>query len=318
MTGLYETYFHFDGQTSAYQGKVRDTYEIDNQYLLFVTTDRISAFDQVLPEPIPYKGEILNQLAARFLGMSEAIVPNWLLEVPDPAVSFGRKCEPLPIEIIVRGYLCGSSLRAYQQGARHLSGEPLPSGMKAYDPFPEPLVTPTSKATSGHDEPISRSAIIQNGLVSEATYDQIEAYSRKLFQQGQAHANDQGLILADTKYEFGLYQGKVVLIDEVHTPDSSRYFYKEGFTDLVNKGEAPKQLSKEFVREWLMQEGFYGEPHQVLPTLDKERIQAIQQRYLELFHQLTGEEFTFSDRADVYNRIEKAVQQTISNWRSPA
>lgn len=318
MSGLYETHFQFDGQSSAYQGKVRDTYEIDNQYLLFVTTDRISAFDQVLPEPIPYKGEILNQLAARFLRMSEAIVPNWLLAVPDPAVAFGQKCEPLPVEIIVRGYLCGSSWRAYQQGATHLSGVPLPSGMKAYDPFPEPLVTPTIKATTGHDEPISRSAIIQNGLVSETTYDQIEAYSRKLFEQGQAHARDHGLILADTKYEFGLYQGEVVLIDEVHTPDSSRYFYQAGFTDLVNRGEAPKQLSKEFVREWLMEEGFYGEPHQVLPHLDKERIQAIQQRYLELFYQLTGEQFTFSDRSDVYNRIEKAVQQTISKWRSPA
>jgi phosphoribosylaminoimidazole-succinocarboxamide synthase len=314
--GLTYTNFHFPGQSSSYQGKVRDTYEINNQYLVFITTDRISAFDQILPEPIPYKGEILNQLAARFLTMSQSIVPNWLLEVPDPAVAFGLRCEPLPVEMIVRGYLCGSAWRAYQQGATQLSGEPLPSGMTAYDPFPEPLVTPTTKAQTGHDTPISREQILQDEILSEAVYDQLTTYSRQLFEQGQAHAQQQGLILADTKYEFGLYKGQVYLIDEVHTPDSSRYFYQDGFQELVKAGKAPRQLSKEFVREWLMTEGFTGEPGQSLPLMDKERIETIQQRYLELYEQLTGEAFSFSDRSNVHDRIANNVAYTIDRYQS--
>lgn len=316
MTGLYKTEFEFPGQTAFNRGKVRDNYEIDGQYLLTITTDRISAFDHVLPEPIPYKGEILNQLAAHFLEKSQDIVPNWLLKVPDPAVSFGRLCDPLPIEMIVRGYLCGSSWRAYQQGATHLSGKPLPNGMQAYEPFPEPLVTPTTKAASGHDEPISRSAILERGLISENIYDQLEYYSRKLFEQGQAFAQKQGLILADTKYEFGIYNGQVYLIDEVHTPDSSRYFYREGFSELVKQGHPPRQLSKEFVREWLMDEGFTGEPGEALPLMDSHRVQAIQKRYLELYEQLTGMTFQFSDRTNPMKRIEKAIQQTLDKWRS--
>lgn len=309
------TDFHFPGQSERYQGKVRDTYKIDQDYLVFITTDRISAFDQILPEPIPYKGEILNQLAARFLSMSQRIVPNWLLEVPDPAAAFGRRCEPLPVEMIVRGYLCGSAWRAYQQGATHLSGEPLPAGMSAYEPFPQPLVTPTTKAQSGHDEPLTRSEILRQGLLSADVYDQLASYSRQLFEQGQAHAQQQGLILADTKYEFGIYRGQVYLIDEIHTPDSSRYFYQDGFEELVEAGEAPRQLSKEFVREWLMAEGFTGEPGQSLPHMDEERVHTIQQRYVELFEQLTGEPFWFSDRSQLYDRIEQHVTQTLAQWR---
>lgn len=314
-SGLKATYYHFPGQTASYHGKVRDTYNIDNNFLVFITTDRISAFDQILPEPIPYKGEVLNQLAARFLEMSRRIVPNWLLEVPDPAVSFGLRCEPLPIEMIVRGYLCGSALRTYQQGATHLSGEPLPKGMQAYDAFPEPLVTPTTKAESGHDEPISRQTILEQGLLSETLYDQLADYSRKLFAQGSEHADSRGLILADTKYEFGLYQGEVYLIDEVHTPDSSRYFYQDGFEELVKSGDTPKQLSKEFVREWLMEQGYTGGPQQKLPTMDQDRVKAIQQRYVELYEQLTGEQFHFSDRSRTEDRIQNAVVDTINRWR---
>lgn len=315
MEGLYQTEFEFPGQTAFHRGKVRDSYEIDQQHLVVITTDRISAFDQVLPEPIPYKGEILNQLAAKFLQLTADIVPNWLLTVPDPAVSFGRLCEPLPIEMVVRGYLCGSAWRAYKEGATHLSGEPLPRGMKAYDAFPEPLLTPTTKAGSGHDEPVARSTILEQGWVDEKVYNQLEAYSRRLFERGQAHAQKQGLILADTKYEFGLYNDQVVLIDEVHTPDSSRYFYEDGFQVLVNQGEAPKQLSKEFVREWLMNEGFQGEPGQALPPMDHEKVMAIQQRYLELYEQLTGEDFSFSDRHATKSRIASAVEETLKQYR---
>lgn len=315
-TGLQYTNFTFPGQSGAYRGKVRDTYKIDQDYLVFITTDRISAFDQILPEPIPYKGEILNDLTARFLRESESIVPNWLLAVPDPAAAFGLNCEPLPVEMVVRGYLCGSALRAYQQGATRLSGNPLPKGLKPYDAFPQPLVTPTTKAQSGHDEPITRDAIIQQNLVNEAVYDQLVQYSLQLFEAGQAQASQQGLILADTKYEFGLYQDQIYLIDEVHTPDSSRYFYQDGFKERVQAGHAPKQLSKEFVREWLMSTGYTGDPGQQLPAMTEARIETIQQRYLELYEQLTGVAFHFSDRRDLHNRIANNVTHTVEQYRS--
>ena len=313
--GIKQTQFNLPGQTNFRKGKVRDVYEIDEKYIVAVTTDRISAFDRILPRPIPYKGEVLNLIAAKFLEMTKDIVPNWLLEVPDPAVSIGYKCEPLPIEMVIRGYLCGHAWREYKQGAAYLSGNPLPKGMKQFEPFPEPLVTPTTKAASGHDEDISREEIVNQGLLSAGLFDQLADYTKKLYTKGQEFASKRGLILADTKYEFGLYNGEVYLIDEVHTPDSSRYFYAEGFEELLKQGKSPKQLSKEFVREWLMSEGYQGEPGQQMPEMTDGKVDRIKDRYIELFEKVTGEEFPYSDRSDPEERIETNVKKALNRLR---
>ncbi len=310
-----ETDFKLPGQTHFYRGKVRDVYEIDGQYVVFVTSDRISAFDVILPRPIPYKGEVLNLLAAKFLKMTEDIVPNWLLDVPDPAVSIGKKCDPLPIEMVIRGYLCGHAWREYQAGATHISGNPLPEGMKQFEPFPEPLVTPTTKATSGHDEDISREEVIQQGLLSAELFDQLAELTRKLYQRGQEFAKGRGLILADTKYEFGLLEGEIILIDEIHTPDSSRYFYADGFERLLTEGRSPKQLSKEFVREWLMKKGYQGKKGQKIPEMHDDKVAEIKDRYIELYEEVTGEAFPFSDRNNLLGRIQENIEQALNKIR---
>lgn len=310
---IQETHFNLPNQTKTYSGKVRDLYEIEDRYLVAVATDRISAFDQVLPRPIPYKGEVLNLLAAKMLNQTTGIVPNWLVDVPDPAASIGLKCDPIPVEFIVRSYLCGHAWRVYESGATHLAGNVLPEGMKKYDPFPEPIVTPTIKAQSGHDEDISRDELISKGVLSPRMFDQLAQYARNLFLAGQQHARKQGLILADTKYEFGFFEDNVYLIDEVHTPDSSRYFYREGFEEKVNQGEAPHQLSKEFVREWLMEKGYSGENGQQIPEMSDEVVDQIKNRYIELYEKLTGEDFPYSDRSNPDKRIETNIQNSLAN-----
>lgn len=310
-----ETAFQLPGQTDFYKGKVRDAYEIDDNYMVFVTSDRISAFDVILPRAIPYKGEVLNLIAEKFLRMTEDLVPNWLLEVPDPAVSIGKKCEPLPIEMVIRGYLCGHAWRVYQSGATHLSGNQLPKSMHQYEPFPEPLVTPTTKATTGHDEDISREEVIEQGLLSGELFDQLSELTKQLYQRGQSFARQQGLILADTKYEFGLLNGEVILIDEIHTPDSSRYFYRDGFEDLLKQGHSPKQLSKEFVREWLMEQGYQGQKGQWIPEMSDERVEKIKNRYIELYEEVTGDPFPYSDRNNLLYRIDNNIHEALKELR---
>lgn len=307
------TDFNFQGQTKSHRGKVRDLYEIKDRYLVAVATDRISAFDQILPRAIPYKGEVLNLLAAKMLNQTTGIVPNWLIDVPDPAASVGIKCDPIPVEFIVRNYLCGHAWRVYQSGATHLAGNTLPEGMKKYDAFPEPIVTPSIKAQEGHDEDISRDELIAKGILSPKMFDQLEQYARNLFLAGQQHARKQGLILADTKYEFGFFENNVYLIDEVHTPDSSRYFYRKGFEEKVNKGEAPHQLSKEFVREWLMEKGYQGERGQQIPEMDDSVVEQIKTRYVELYEKLTGERFPYSNRENPEKRIENNIRSSLNN-----
>lgn len=311
-----ETDFQLPGQKKFYRGKVRDVYEIQDNHIVFVTTDRISAFDVILPEPVPYKGEVLNLIAAKFLRMTEDIVPNWLIEVPDPAVSIGKKCQPLPIEMVIRGYLCGHAYRMYRSGASHLAGNALPEKMKQFDAFPEPLVTPTTKATNGHDEDISRQEIIDQNILSGDLYDQLVDLTKKLYQRGQEFARERGLILADTKYEFGLLNDEIILIDEVHTPDSSRYFYSDGFEELVKEQRKPKQLSKEFVREWLMEEGYQGQKGETLPAMPEERVNQIKNRYIELYEEVTGEAFPYSDRTNLLKRIENNTQKALTGYLS--
>lgn len=289
---LQTTNFNFPGQKGIYRGKVRDVYNINDQYLVMVVSDRISAFDFVLPRPIPYKGQVLNQIAARALQATEDIVPNWVLGVPDPRVSVGLKCEPYLVEMVIRGYLTGHAWREYRDGQRMLSGVPMPDGMKEHDKFPEPLITPTIKATEGHDEDISREEIIAQGLVPEDEYKQLEGYTRALFQRGTELAAERGLILVDTKYEFAKgADGKIYLIDEIHTPDSSRYFYSDGYEERQAKGEKQKQLSKEFVREWLIENGFQGLEGQTIPELPDDFINSVTDRYIELYEKITGERF---------------------------
>lgn len=307
-----ETYFHFPGQTGLTRGKVRDIYYIKDQYLLLVATDRISAFDVILPRAIPYKGEILNQIASKNLALTRDIVSNWLIDTPDPAVTFGYRCEPYPVEMVIRGYLCGHAWREYKSGKRTISGVSMPDGMKQNDPFPDPIITPATKAESGHDEDISREAIIERGLVQEKEYKQLETYTRQLFKRGAELAASRGLILADTKYEFGKRNGEIFLIDEVHTPDSSRYFYAEGFWDNQEDGTPQKQLSKEFVREWLMDNGYQGLEGQQMPEMTDEVVKRIMNRYEELFQQLMGEKFQFSDRKDVIKRVQDHCENALN------
>lgn len=311
MNALTQTSFSFLGQTGVYHGKVRDVYFLGQNLLCMVATDRISAFDVILPEGIPYKGQILNQIAAKFLRDTADIVPNWLLATPDPMVSIGLRCEGYPVEMIVRGYLCGSAWRAYKSGVREICGVRLPEGMRENEAFPTPVITPTTKAEIGtHDEDISREEIIARGLVPADEYAQIEQYALALFQRGQEIAAKHGLILVDTKYEFGKYNGKILLMDEVHTPDSSRYFYAEGYEERFRNGEPQRQLSKEFVREWLMSEDFQGKEGQQVPEMTPAIVSGITDRYVELYEHITGEKFVKSDSltpAALAARIESNV-----------
>ncbi|MCD4678879.1 MAG: phosphoribosylaminoimidazolesuccinocarboxamide synthase, partial [Bacteroidales bacterium] len=301
---IIRTDFNFPGLKEVYHGKVRDVYNINDKLLVMIATDRISAFDVVLPEGIPYKGQVLNQIAAKFLDLTADIVPNWKISVPDPMVTVGRYCKPYAVEMIIRGYLTGSSWRSYKNGERKICGVPIPDGMKEHEKFPEPIVTPTTKATEGHDENISKEDIIAQGLVPENEYELLEKYTIELFKRGTEIADKQGLILVDTKYEFGIDEGVIFLIDEIHTPDSSRYFYKETYQDYMDKGLAQKQLSKEFVREWLMDQGFTGNPGQQLPEMTKEFVNSVSERYIELYENITGDEFLRSEAGDTIDRVE--------------
>lgn len=313
MQALIKTNFNFDKQKSFYEGKVRDVYNIDDKYLAMIVTDRISAFDVVLPKGIPYKGQILNQIAAKFLDITKDIVPNWKIATPDPMVTIGKKCQPFKVEMIVRGYLAGSAYREYKNGARTLCGVTLPEGMKENDKFPTPIITPTTKADAGHDENISKEEIIAKGLVSKEDYEQIEKYALKLFERGQEVAKQRGLILVDTKYEFGKADGQIYLIDEIHTPDSSRYFYLEGYEERQQKGERQRQLSKEFVREWLMENGFQGKEGQKIPTLTDEIVENISNRYIELYEHITGEKFIkVEENVNISKRIEDNINNCLS------
>lgn len=304
MEAITETKFNFPKQKSFYKGKVRDVYNIDDKQLVMVVSDRISAFDVVLPKGIPYKGQVLNQIAAKFLKATEDIVPNWVISVPDPMVTVGLFCEPFKVEMVIRGYLSGHAWREYKAGKRMVCGVPMPDGMKENDKFPEPLITPTTKASVGHDEDISKEEILKQGIVSKEDYEQLEKYTRAVFQRGTEMAAKMGLILVDTKYEFGKKDGVIYLIDEIHTPDSSRYFYKDGYEERQAKGEAQKQLSKEFVREWLMANGFQGKDGQKIPEMTPEIIASISERYIELYENIVGEKFVKADATNVVNRVE--------------
>ena len=304
---LVTTDYHFSDQTNVYHGKVRDVYSIGNDTLVMIATDRISAFDVVLPQGIPYKGQVLNQIAAKFLDATADIVPNWKQATPDPMVTVGLRCEPYKVEMVIRGYLTGSAWREYKSGVRTLCGLSLPDGMKENQKFPTPLITPTTKADEGHDENISREEIIAQGLVSREEYEQLEKYTLALFQRGTEMADQKGLILVDTKYEFGKKDGKIYLIDEIHTPDSSRYFYADTYQDLYAKGEEQRQLSKEFVRKWLMDNGFQGKDGQQVPEMTEEYCNSVSERYIELYEKIVGEPFVKADVADVAARIDKNV-----------
>ena len=312
MKALVKTNFSFPKQKSLYEGKVRDVYNIDDKYLAMVVSDRISAFDVVLPKGIPFKGQVLNQIAAKFLDATADIVPNWKISTPDPMVTVGRCCEPFKVEMVVRGYLAGSSWREYKAGKRTLCGVELPEGMVENQKFPSPIITPTTKADEGHDENISKEEIIAQGLVSKEDYEQLEKYTYALFQRGTEIAAKQGLILVDTKYEFGKPDGKIFLIDEIHTPDSSRYFYAEGYEERLKSGEKQRQLSKEFVREWLMENGFQGKDGQKVPEMTDEFISQVSDRYIELYECIVGEKFVkAADENDIEKRIENNVTSCL-------
>jgi phosphoribosylaminoimidazole-succinocarboxamide synthase len=306
------THFTFPGQKSLYKGKVRDVYNIDDQYLVMIASDRISAFDVVLPKGIPFKGQVLNQIAARFLDATADICPNWKIASPDPNVTIGRFCKIYPVEMIIRGYLTGSSWRTYQTGARTICGVAVPDGMKEHQQFPEPIITPTTKAAEGHDEDITEEEILAQGLIPKAEYEQIKDYTLALFKRGSEIASGQGLILVDTKYEFGKgTDGKIYLCDEIHTPDSSRYFYLEGYSAIQAAGEAQRQLSKEFVREWLMANGFMGKEGQRVPEMSETWINEISDRYIELYERITGEPFIRSNTSGIQERIETNILQWL-------
>ncbi len=308
MTAITQTAFKFPGQKSLYHGKVRDVYNINDEKLVMVVTDRISAFDVVLPKGIPYKGQILNQIASKFLDATQDICPNWKLASPDPMVTVGIACTGFPVEMIVRGYLCGSAWRTYKSGVREICGIKLPDGLSENQQFPEPIITPTTKAEQGlHDEDISKEQILDKGLVSAEDYALLEKYTLALFKRGSEIAAERGLILVDTKYEFGKKGEKIYLIDEIHTPDSSRYFYADGYMERFLKGEPQKQLSKEFVREWLMDNNFQGKPGQQIPEMTEEIVESITNRYIELFENITGEKFVKYDQSNIEQRIEKNV-----------
>lgn len=312
MKALVKTEFQFSGQKSVYHGKVRDVYNIHDETLVMVVTDRISAFDVVLPEGIPYKGQMLNQIAAKFLDATKDICPNWKLATPDPMVTVGLQCKGFPVEMIVRGYLCGSAWRAYKNGVREICGVKIPDGMQENQKFPEPIITPTTKAEMGmHDEDISKEDIIKKGLMSRSDYATLEKYTLALFERGTQIAAERGLILVDTKYEFGTYEGDIYLIDEIHTPDSSRYFYSEGYEERLAKGEPQRQLSKEFVREWLMENGFQGKEGQLVPEMTPTIVESISNRYIELYEQITGETFVKASTDDLLGRIEKNVKDFL-------
>ena len=312
-SALTNTEFVFPSQKSVYHGKVRDVYNINDEKLVMVATDRISAFDVILPKGIPFKGQVLNQIAAKFLDATADICPNWKLATPDPMVTVGVMCKGFPIEMIVRGYLCGSSWRAYKSGVREICGVKLPEGMRENQKFPEPIITPTTKAELGlHDEDISKEQILAKGLATPEEYEILEKYTLALFKRGTEIAEKRGLILVDTKYEFGTHNGQIYLMDEIHTPDSSRYFYKDGYEERFAKGEPQKQLSKEFVREWLMSNGFQGKEGQKVPEMTPEIVASISDRYLELYENIIGEKFEKADNADLLSRIEKNVNDYLA------
>ena len=311
MEAVTSTHFNFENQKDMFVGKVRDVYNIADKVLVMVVSDRISAFDVVLPKGIPFKGQILNQIAAKFLDATADIVPNWKISTPDPMVTLGKRCVPLKLEVIVRGYLAGSAWREYQAGARELCGVKLPEGMKENDKFPKPIITPTTKAEEGHDENISKEEAIAKGIVSREDYELLEKYALALFQRGSEIAAKRGLILVDTKYEFGKDGDRIILIDEIHTPDSSRYFYAEGYEEKQRKGEKQRQLSKEFVREWLMENGFQGKEGQKVPEMTPEIVEKISERYMELYEHITGEKFRRTDTENVLQRIENNVSKAL-------
>ena len=308
---LTKTEYHFEGQTAVYHGKVRDVYTINDDIMVMVATDRISAFDVVLPKGIPFKGQVLNQIAAKFLDATQDICPNWKLATPDPQVTVGLKCEGFRVEMIIRGILTGSAWRDYEKGCREICGVKLPDGMKENQRFPEPIITPTTKADEGHDMNISKEEIIAQGIVSKEDYEIMEDYTRKLFARGQEIAAKQGLILVDTKYEFGKRDGKVYLIDEIHTPDSSRYFYADGYEEKFAKGEPQKQLSKEFVRQWLIEHNFMNEPGQTMPEITDAYAESVAERYIELYEHIVGEKF---DRSTDQSNIEARIEKNVTEW----
>jgi phosphoribosylaminoimidazole-succinocarboxamide synthase len=312
MTTIRETNFHLPGQTAFYRGKVRDVYTLGDK-LVMVASDRISAFDHILPRAIPYKGAVLNQIAAHFLAATRDICPNWLIDTPDPNVAIGHRCEPIRVEMVIRGYLAGHAARTYASGLRELCGVALPEGMRENDQFPEPIITPTTKADEGHDEDISKEEILARGLVSREDYEQMEAYTRAIFQRGTEMAATRGLILIDTKYEFGKKDGQILLMDEIHTPDSSRYFYAEGYEERQHKGEHQRQLSKEFVREWLIANGFQGKEGQQMPVMPDEFVAEITDRYVELYEKVTGLKFIKDETVDVLQRIEQNIVAALQH-----
>ena len=313
MKALTNSSFNFTGQKSVYNGKVRDVYHLNDRRLVMVASDRISAFDHVLPKGIPYKGQVLNQVATMFLKATEDIVPNWLEATPDANVAVGMACEPIRVEMVIRGYLAGHAAREYKLGKRVLCGVEMPEGMRENDKFPEPIITPATKADEGHDEDISREEILANNIVPKAIYEKLEMYTRKLFARGTEMAAAQGLILVDTKYEFGLSDGEIILIDEIHTPDSSRYFYADGYAERQAKGIPQKQLSKEFVRQWLIENGFQGLEGQKMPIMPDDFVQVVSERYIELFEKITGTSFQRADINDIPARIQQNIEDYLSN-----
>ncbi len=316
MEAITSTHFNFPKQKSFYKGKVRDVYNINDELLVMIVSDRISAFDVVLPKGIPCKGQVLNQIAEKFLKSTSDIVPNWMVATPDAMVTIGKMCEPFKVEMVIRGYLSGHAWRTYKSGARELCGVILPEGMKENDTFPEPIITPSTKASVGHDEDISRVEIIKKGIVSKEDYEKLESYTRAIFKRGTKLADKMGLILVDTKYEFGKKDGVIYLIDEIHTPDSSRYFYKEGYAERQSKGEPQKQLSKEFVREWLMANGFQGKDGQQVPEMTEEVVSSISKRYIELYENILGEKFIPANSANVLSRIEANINDFLAKHTS--
>jgi len=316
MKAIRETNFTFPEQSNFYKGKVRDVYTIDHRLMAMVVTDRISAFDVVLPEAIPFKGQVLNQIAAKFLKATADIVPNWVIAVPDEMVTIGRICEPFKVEMVIRGYLAGHAWREYSEGKRSVCGVSLPDGLKENDKLPSPIITPTTKASVGHDEDISREDILAKGIVSMVDYDKLEEYTQALYQRGTEMAAERGLILVDTKYEFGKVGEEIFLIDEIHTPDSSRYFYAEGYAERQAANEPQKQLSKEFVRKWLIENGFQGKDGQVVPEMTEEIVDSISERYIELYEQITGDKFVKNEQADILNRVEQNVLNSLNTLLS--
>ena len=311
MRAITSTNFNFPNQKDVYNGKVRDVYNINDEFLTMIVTDRISAFDVVLPKGIPFKGQVLNQLAKMFLKSTEDIVPNWMISSPDPNVTIGHFCKPFKIEMVIRGYLTGHAWRTYKSGKREICGVEMPNGMVEHQKFPTPIITPSTKANFGHDEDISREDILRKGIVEDKDYIKLEEYTRAVFQRGSEMADERGLILVDTKYEFGKKDGKIFLIDEIHTPDSSRYFYKEGYQQRQENGEPQKQLSKEFVREWLIENGFQGKDGQKIPEMNNEFVNSISNRYIELFEKVSGTKFEKPDIKNPLERIEKNVLEFL-------